>query len=127
MKTLIILIVLAWQGMSVTEIISRAEWTNAEIARVTKARREAREAELRAVGVGGNRLALFVEGGDWYLPGCVLATDDAARLARARVLFQWVDERDGAITIRKLVFDGDEYSFSERTARGAEKARALCQ
>jgi hypothetical protein len=82
---------------------------------------KARFAELsekyKAVGIGGDRLELFVyyDGQEWYLKGCQSSTEDPKQLKKAKVLFQWLTDSYGVITVRKYSFKGDKFTISEKT------------
>jgi hypothetical protein len=82
-----------------------------------------------ALGIKGARLDLYVETDNtyWLGKGCEKITDNK-KLKNAKVLFQWWDNSDGTITIRKYTFAGDKvksiknnvFQTQERASRGCK-------
>jgi hypothetical protein len=95
-----------------------------DIAAAHAAARAEIAAKYEAVGVKGQRLELFIEYDDvyWRGKGCERITD-LKKLARAKVLFHWLENSDGTHTIRKYTFKGNKVkSIKDRTY--ATEARA---
>ncbi|HTJ41889.1 MAG TPA: hypothetical protein VL463_07315, partial [Kofleriaceae bacterium] len=94
------------------------------------AKAKAREAKYTSVGVGGEKLKLFLEYDDVYWrtsPKCE-TEDDPKQLAKAKQLFQWLDNADGTVTIRKYQFAGNKVAkISNKTFTTAEKAYKGCK
>jgi hypothetical protein len=94
-----------------------------------EAARKALYAKYEAHGIKGDRLELFVyyDGTGWYTRGCQYTVDEPADLARAKVLFHWLDNSDGSITIRKYRFKKNRYTFSEKVYWRSDKAYRGCR
>jgi hypothetical protein len=94
-----------------------------------RAAHDKRAAPYRALGVKGERLKLFVDYDDtpFYAAGCRAEILDAKVLARATVLFHWLENSDGTHTIRKYVIKGDTYRTMETTYETQARAYAGCR
>lgn len=86
------------------------------------AAKAAKRAEIakkyEAEGAKGARLELLIEYDDvyWYGKGCGEKLDDPKTLAKAVMLFQWMENSDGTHTIRKYLFNGNAVKAkTERT------------
>jgi hypothetical protein len=84
--------------------------------------------KYRALGVAGDRLELFVEYDDVSFLGkkCV-GIDDIKKLVKAKAVYQWLDNSDGTITIRKYTFKKNKYKVSEKTYLTEAKAYKGCK
>jgi hypothetical protein len=85
----------------------------------------------RGVGMGGERLELFVENGPpdaspWLAPGCKGFVTSARKLAKAKKLFQW-SEGDVGYQVTKYVFKGDTVTWSTAVYPTEKKAYKACR
>lgn len=94
------------------------------------AKAKAMEEKYTSAGVAGDKLKLFLEYDDVYwrtAPKCE-TEDDPKKLARAKALFQWLDNADGTVTIRKYQFAGNKVAkISNQTFTTADKAYKGCR
>jgi hypothetical protein len=69
------------------------------------------EKPFKDAGITGDRLDWFVYYGPgievWYLKGCKGETS-LAKIKKAKLLFQWLTDGDGIITIRRFQWKGDK-------------------
>jgi hypothetical protein len=113
------------QGM-----IDWATQLRVKIKDAKKADREKRAAPYKALGVDGKKLELFLEYDDVYWRGGANCQriDDLKVLAKAKVLFHWLENADGTHTIRKYTFDGNKVSGPvSKTFKTAGAAQAGCR
>jgi hypothetical protein len=107
-------------------------WAGQFAAATDKARADAAaalEAKYTKYGIGGDRLAWFTEYDDtsWRVPGCEVE-DDIKKLKKAPVLFQWLENSDGSIDLRKLLFKGDKLiKRTDRTFQTEQAAYRGCR
>jgi hypothetical protein len=96
---------------------------------VRKAKFEQAAAPYRALGVKGERLDLFVFYSElgFYVAGCRSETRDRKTIAKARVLFHWLENPDGSHMIRKYVFSGNTVRTTEKTYARKAQAYAGCR
>lgn len=82
----------------------------------------------RAVGVDGERLRLFVQYDNVSFRGkrCEII-DGVAPLAKAKYVYQWLENADDTHTIRKYTFSGNRYKISEKTYLTEAKAYKGCK
>jgi hypothetical protein len=100
-----------------------------DIADAHAAARAEIAAKYEKVGIKGQRLELFIEYDDVYWRGkrCERVTD-LKKLAKAKVLFQWLENADGTHTIRTYTFKGHRVkSVKDRTYATEAKAWKGCQ
>jgi hypothetical protein len=98
------------------------------IAVEQKAKRAERAKKYEDAGIKGAKLALMIEYDDvyWRGAGCE-KIDDIPVLAKASVLFQWLENSNGTHTIRKYVFAGNAVKGkSEKTFKTEEAAYKGC-
>jgi hypothetical protein len=79
-------------------------------------------------GIKGDRLKLMVEYDDvrWRGKGCEYI-DDPAKLAKAPLLFQWLENADGTHTIRRYQFKGDKLAgTTNKTFKKEAEAQKGC-
>ncbi len=83
--------------------------------------------KYRALGIDGDRLRLFVEYDDVSFRGkkCVII-DGLEQLAKAKVVYQWLENSDGTHTIRKYQFKGNTWKKSEKTYKTEAAAYKGC-
>lgn len=89
-----------------------------------------RAAPYKAVGVAGAKLELFVEYDDVYWRGGANCQriSDIKQLAKAKALFQWLENPDGTHTIRKYTFKGNKVSGpTSKTFKDAGAAQRGCK
>jgi hypothetical protein len=76
-------------------------------------------------GITGDRLSWFVYYGPgievWYLKGCKGETS-LAKIKKAKVLFQWLTDGNGVITIRRFAWKGDKLAKQTEKRYLTEKA-----
>lgn len=82
----------------------------------------------RALGVGGDRLELFVENDGLYFRGkrCEKIEEPRA-LAKAKKVHLWLENADDTHTIRTYTFTGDRYKVKDKTYRTEAAAYAGCK
>ena len=109
------------------------DWATGLAGKIEEARsvdREKRAAPYKALGVAGARLELFLEYDDVYWRGgrdCQRITDIKA-VAKAKVLFHWLENSHGTHTIRKYTFNGNKVSGPvSKTYKNAGAAQAGCR
>jgi hypothetical protein len=122
-----------WQGQSIPtadarELCDVLRTWGEYLERSGAANFDVQAAKYRELGVGGDRLRLFVEYDDVSFRGkrCEII-DDTAALVRAKYVYQWLENADGTHTIRKYVFTGDRYKVSEKTFLWEKQAYAYCK
>ena len=100
----------------------------AKIAEAKAARRAAIAKKYEAAGIKGDRLELFIEYDDvsWRGKGCEIV-DDLAVLAKAKKLYQWLENADGTDTIRTYTFSGDKYKVSDKRYKKEKDAYKGCK
>ncbi len=102
---------------------------NALILEERKAKRAETAKKYEAAGIKGAKLDLMIEYDDvyWRVKGCE-KTDDVAVLAKAKVLFQWLENADGTHTIRTIKLAGNKvvsktdkkYQFESQAQKGCK-------
>ncbi len=107
------------------------DWGNAFEARIGEVRAAKRAeiaAKYEALGVKGDRLELFIEYDGVYFRGkkCEII-DDIKKLAKAKYVYQWLENSDYTHTIRKYTFKGNKYKVSEKTYTTEAKAYKGCK
>ena len=109
------------------------EWAAALGGKVKEAHaadREKRAAPYKAAGVSGAKLELFIEYDDVYWRGGANCQriSDIKQLAKAKVLFHWLENPDGTHTIRKYTFNGNKVSGpTSKTYKDAGAAQRGCK
>lgn len=84
--------------------------------------------KYRAVGVGGERLKLFVENDGLYFRGKRCEKIEEPRvLARSKKLFLWLENPDDTHTIRTYTFTGDRFKVKDKTYLTEAAAYAGCK
>jgi hypothetical protein len=94
-----------------------------------EAARKALYGKYEALGVKGDRLELFAyyDGTSWYMKGCQYTVDEIEDIVKAKVLFHWLDNSDGTITIRKYTFKKNTYKVKEKTVAKLAQAYKACR
>jgi hypothetical protein len=84
--------------------------------------------KYRELGIDGDRLRLFVEYDDVSFRGkkCAII-EDLPALAKAKYVYQWLENSDGTHTIRKYTFKKNKYKVSEKTYKTEAKAYKGCK
>ncbi len=84
--------------------------------------------KYRELGVGGDRLRLFVQYDNVSFRGqrCAII-EDLPVLAKRKYVYQWLENADGTHTIRKYTFTGDRYKSVDKTFLFEKQAYAYCK
>jgi len=80
-------------------------------------------------GIKGDRLEHFIhyDSVQWKVAGC-RNENGLGNLKKAQLLFQWLENNDGTVGIRRFVFKGDKLlSVTDEKYLTSEKARANCK
>jgi hypothetical protein len=108
-------------------------WANEMKVKIRAAHREDREKRAepyKKLGVAGEKLELFIEYDDVYWRGganCQVISDVKA-VAKAKVLFHWLENSDGTHTIRKYTFNGNKVGAPiTKTFKDAGAAQRGCK
>lgn len=95
---------------------------------VAAAKREQIAAKYTPHGIAGDRLELFIQYDNvtWMGPGCK-DIEDIAKLAKAKKLYQWLENADGTHTIRTYTFKGNKYKAKDKTYKKEAQAWKGCK